>query len=91
MLIKFFLKQECPNCSHAKNIIERLVRDNNQYVQKFDIETSGGLAEAAFYGVMSVPSLLFFDNNEILKFGYYSLIPTYDDVIQKIKIIDEIN
>ena len=62
MKLKLFTSQTCPNCPPAKEFAEKI--KSKIEVEYFDIDTSNGLAEAAMYGVMSVPSLVLVDNED---------------------------
>lgn len=55
MVIKLFTKKDCPRCPAAKEVVKGL------RVENFDVETVEGMAEAAFYTVMSTPAILVCD------------------------------
>ncbi len=54
--IKLFWKENCAKCPAAK----ALVADSPK-AELFNIDEVDGLAEAAFYGVMSTPSIIVTD------------------------------
>jgi len=56
MHIKLFVKQDCPRCPEAKHACEGLD------VEVYDLSDVDGLAEAAFHGVMSTPTVLVVDS-----------------------------
>jgi thioredoxin-related protein len=56
MTIKFFWKQDCPKCPSAKQAISAF-----DEVEYYNLDESLGLAEAAFYSVMSTPSVVISD------------------------------
>jgi glutaredoxin len=56
MKVKVFWKRDCPNCPKAKELGKKLEADGAS-VEYYDVETSGGLAEAALLGVMTTPSV----------------------------------
>lgn len=53
MKIKLFWSENCPKCPQAKET----VGDFDQ-VEYHNVEESDGLAEAAFYGILSTPSIV---------------------------------
>ncbi len=58
MHIKLFVKDNCPKCPAAKHACDGL-----DDVQVFDVSEVDGLAEAAFHGVLSTPSIIVVDAN----------------------------
>lgn len=65
MTLKFFWKEDCPKCPAAKERVKDL-----SGIEYYNVEEAGGLAEAAFYGVMATPSLVISgeDGSEIVSF-----------------------
>ncbi len=53
MTVKFFWKSECAKCPAAKETVSSI-----ENVEYYNLDESGGLAEAAFYSVLSTPSLV---------------------------------
>ena len=66
-LVKFFSRENCPNCPPAKEVAEEL-RKRGIVVQYFDVDTVDGRAEAMFYDVMGTPSTVLVDEkgNELM-------------------------
>lgn len=66
-LLKFFSKDNCPNCPPAKEVAEDLKR-RGIIVQYFDVDSIDGRAEAMFYDVMGTPSTVLVDErgNEMM-------------------------
>lgn len=58
MVVKLFVKQDCPRCPAAKHAVEGL-----DGVEVYDVGDVEGLAEAAFFNVMSTPTILVVDAN----------------------------
>jgi glutaredoxin len=54
--VKLFVKQDCPRCPAAKRACEGL-----DGLEVYDVGEVDGLAEAAYYGVLSTPSVIVFD------------------------------
>lgn len=57
MEVKVFIKEDCPRCPAAKRAVTGLAN-----VSIYDVDSIDGLAEAAFHGVLSTPSVLVFDS-----------------------------
>lgn len=53
MRIKLFVRRNCPRCPEAKAITADL-----RNVEHYDVDEIEGLSEAAFYGVLSTPSIV---------------------------------
>ena len=66
-LVKFFIKENCPNCPPAKEVAKELMK-RGIIVQQFDIDSVDGRAEAMFYDVMGTPSTVVVDRdgNELM-------------------------
>jgi len=56
VVIKLFVKQDCPRCPAAKHAV-----DGIEGVEVYDVGEMDGLAEAAFCGVMATPTVLVMD------------------------------
>jgi glutaredoxin len=54
MNIKIFIAPDCPKCISAKKLAEDLTRQHHT-VEKYDISTIEGLAEAAYYSIQTTP------------------------------------
>ncbi len=65
MTVKLFWKRDCPKCPAAKESVVGL-----KGVEYYSLDEPGGLAEAAFYSIMSTPSLVISDDDgtEIVSF-----------------------
>ncbi len=51
--MKLFWRKNCPRCPTAKELLA-----NCSNVEYHDVDEVEGLAEAAFYGVLSTPSII---------------------------------
>lgn len=60
MKVKFFYKNDCPKCPAAKEIVSQLKCE----VEAFNLDEADGLAEAAYYSIMSTPSIIISDDEE---------------------------
>ena len=75
---KLFWKENCPKCPAAKDVIRQLQLDGF-HTMEHNLETSEGLAEAAFYSILSTPSILLTDEKENLLAEWRDHIPTIDE------------
>lgn len=58
MLLKVFVKNECPNCPAAKELAKDF-----SISKVFNMDETEGLAEAAFHSVLCTPSLILVDDS----------------------------
>lgn len=58
MVIKLFVKDNCPRCPAAKHVCAGI-----DGVEVYDVGQVDGLAEAAFHGVLSTPTVLVVDTS----------------------------
>lgn len=77
--IKIFTKAECPKCPAAKEIGGILQQEGLQ-VNYYDLETPQGLAEAAFYSVLSTPTIIIEDKDEKILAGWRGSTPTLQEI-----------
>jgi glutaredoxin len=77
--IKIFTKAECPKCPAAKEIGGILQQEGLQ-VNYYDLETPHGLAEAAFYSVLSTPTIIIEDEDEKILAGWRGSTPTLQEI-----------
>jgi len=73
MVIKIFWQPECPKCSQAKELGEKLKKDGLE-VELFNVKDVDGLSESLFYDVLSTPSVVIVDNDE-KKAAWYGEVP----------------
>lgn len=60
MHIKFFVKRDCPRCPAAKHALADFAG-----VEVYDLDDVDGLAEAAFFNVLSTPTVLVVDSDGV--------------------------
>jgi glutaredoxin len=77
--IKIFTKAECPKCPAAKEMGSILQQEGLQ-VNYYDLETPDGLAEAAFYSVLSTPTIIIEDHDARILAGWRGSIPTLQEI-----------
>jgi len=84
MKIKFFVKQNCPNCPPAKKLAEKLINDKVN-VEVFDLGTTEGLTESVFHCIMSTPTVILADDkNEEIK-SWRGQAPQEEELRQLLK------
>lgn len=72
-MIKMFVIGTCGECQKARELYEQ-IKALGFDIQLHDTGTAGGLAEASFYGVTQVPTLLFKnDGGDVV--GWHGSIP----------------
>lgn len=64
--VKIFIKDDCPKCPAAKKLYDDLVSKPAvpANVEKWNVGSSDGLAEAAMHMVLATPAVLVFDGDE---------------------------
>ena len=77
--VKIFTKRECPKCPAAKEMGGILQQEGLQ-VLYYDLETPHGLAEAAFYSILSTPSIIIEDEDEKVVAGWRGSVPTLREI-----------
>lgn len=55
MKVKLFTRKDCPKCPSAKQICQELEKEGIT-IEYYDTDTVDGMAEGAFYSVMSTPT-----------------------------------
>jgi thioredoxin-related protein len=75
---RLFWKEDCPKCPAAKNIIHQL-RVDGYSTMEYNLETTDGLTEAAFYGVLSTPTIILTDKQENLVAEWRGSMPTVEE------------
>ncbi len=78
--LKVFTKKDCPNCPDAKKLVSALKGDGCDIVEEYDVDTSDGLAEGAFYEVMSTPTMLLVDSDDAEIMGWRGSVPSLEEV-----------
>ena len=62
-IVKIFYKDDCPKCPLAKQLRDRL-KEQKVDVLDYNVGTVEGLAEASFYSVMALPTVVVEDGME---------------------------
>ena len=75
-IVKIFYKDDCPMCPMAKKLKDNL-REMNISVDDYNVGTTDGLAEATFYRVMALPTILVEDDFREFPGGMAGKCPSY--------------
>ena len=79
--VKIFYKDDCVICPLAKRLGDNL-RKKNIDVVDYNIETADGLAEASFYSVMAVPTIVVEDGMENDIGEWRGQVPNMEEVLE---------
>lgn len=82
--VKIFYKDDCPMCPMAKRLKDSLI-EKNINVSAYNVGTADGLAEATFYGVKALPTIIIEDEKENEIAGWRGMVPSIDEVINATK------
>ncbi|RMF89743.1 MAG: thioredoxin family protein [Methanobacteriota archaeon] len=63
MKIELFTQKHCPNCPPAKETLREVSAAKGVPIVEYDVESVDGMAEAAYYGIMSTPSVVVVDQS----------------------------
>jgi len=77
--VKLFWKTECPQCGNAKIVGSQLEKAGLP-VYNYNLDTPDGLAEASYYSVMSIPTLIIEDEQENTIASFSGQVPTPSEV-----------
>jgi thioredoxin-related protein len=77
--VKLFWKAECPQCGNAK-IVGSQLKQEGLAVYDYNLDTTDGLAEASYYGVMSTPTIIVEDKEENTIASFSGQVPTSAEV-----------
>ena len=79
-LVKIFYKDDCPKCPLAKQLRDKL-RERDVNVLTYNVGTADGLAEASFYSVMSLPTVVVEDAMENGVAEWRGDVPKVEEVL----------
>jgi len=71
-------------CPMAKRLKDNLL-EKHIPVSEYNVGTADGLAEATFYGVKALPTIIIEDEKENELFGWRGNVPTLDEVLSAVK------
>ena len=87
--VKIFVKNDCPRCPAAKKLYDELTSrldSSGATVEKWNVDETEGLAEAAMHMVMATPTVIVFDGEENKVADWRTVVPSLDEVIQALEI-----
>ncbi|MCX7703691.1 MAG: DNA methyltransferase [Planctomycetota bacterium] len=68
--IRIFSRKSCPNCETVKQMVSKFIESRNLHglvkIESHDLDTVDGLAEGAYWDVMSVPTLIVMRGGNVL-------------------------
>ncbi len=79
--VKIFYKDDCVVCPLAKKLGQNL-REKNVSVLDYNVETADGLAEASFYSVMALPTIVVEDGMENGLGEWRGKVPKMEEVLE---------
>jgi hypothetical protein len=77
--VKLFWKHECRQCSSAKRVGASLSNDGIQVVY-YNLDTVEGMAEAAYYSILSTPTIIIEDPMDRTVADFRGFVPTIQDI-----------
>jgi thiol-disulfide isomerase/thioredoxin len=83
-VVKIFYKDDCPKCPLAKQLRDNLKKKNVQ-VLDYNVGTADGLAEASFYSVMSLPTVVVEDAMENGLGEWRGDVPRMEEVLTAVQ------
>jgi thiol-disulfide isomerase/thioredoxin len=82
--VKIFYKDDCPKCPLAKQLRDSL-KQKNVNVLDYNVATADGLAEASFYSVMSLPTVVVEDAMENGLGEWRGDVPRMEEVLSAVR------
>ena len=80
MIVKIFVRDNCPKCPKAKDVGKALEGKNTADVRYFNVSDADGLAESVFYDVLSTPSIVVVDKNDKEVVGFRADVPALEEL-----------
>jgi hypothetical protein len=82
--VKIFYKDDCPKCPLAKELQNNLQK-RNVGVESFNVDTVDGLAEATYYRVMALPTVVVEDEMENGLGEWRGDVPKIEEVLSAVQ------
>jgi len=79
-IIKIFYKDDCPMCPNAKSL-QKGLQKHNVNTLSYNVGTAEGLAEATYYRVMALPTIVIEDEEENLLKEWRGSVPKMEEVL----------
>lgn len=83
-VVKIFYKDDCPKCPMAKQLRDSL-KEKNVNVFDYNLGTADGLAEASFYSILAVPTILVQDATENELGAWRGEVPGMEEVLSAVQ------
>jgi hypothetical protein len=83
-MVKIFYKDDCPLCPSAKKLKESL-EERDVGVFSYNTGTAEGLAEATFYRVMALPTVVIEDEEENSLGEWRGTVPRMEEVLDVVR------
>ena len=83
-IVKIFYKDDCPKCPLAKQLRDRL-KEQQVNVFDYNVGTVDGLAEASFYSVMALPTVVVEDGMENGIGEWRGEVPRMEEVLNTVQ------
>lgn len=83
-MVKIFYKDDCPLCPMAKKLKNDLIKEKIKVID-YNVGTADGLAEATFYGIKALPTIIIEDEKENELMGWRGVVPNKYEVINAVK------
>jgi thiol-disulfide isomerase/thioredoxin len=83
-IVKIFYKDDCPKCPLAKQLRDRL-KEQKVNVLDYNVGTVDGLAEASFYSVMALPTVVVEDGMENGIGEWRGEVPKVEEVLNTVQ------
>jgi hypothetical protein len=75
MLLKVFVKENCPSCPAAKEVARMF-----PWSKLYDLDNSDGLAEAAYHSVLCTPSIVLVDEEDTVIQSWRCHVPRPSEI-----------
>ena len=85
MKLLLFTQATCPKCPEAKRVVEGI----DIKKEFWDINEPFGLGEAAWWDVITTPSIVLTKDNKEVK-GWRSIVPSKEDILAAIGSIENV-
>ena len=85
-VVKIFYKDDCPKCPAAKQLRDRL-KEHQVDVLDYNVGTADGLAEASFYSVMALPTVVVEDGMENGIGEWRGEVPRVEEVLNTVQSV----
>lgn len=83
--ILLFTKKDCPRCPEAKEVVKLVSSELGIEVKEYDVESIEGMAEAAYYMVLSTPSVIVVNEDGEELSAWRGKAPKKEELINALK------